>query len=138
MTQPDLEDCQSVLEDGEEDQWRQVHPNFLDGDVVAREAFVGTPGATDEISTARAAVVSAAEACRHHRQTLKLETTGSWPVSVDAANSAGARVIDDSQCEGIATPGHSLIDMRGMTKSDRRKARTELAAHTTARGPSFT
>lgn len=137
-TGPEPEDCQSILDDPLEDQWRQIHPTFLDGDVVAREAFVGTPGATDEVSTARGALVSAASACTYHRHVLKLETAGSWPVTVSAVTEAGARVIDDSSCDGVDTPGHSFIDLRGLSKAERRRARSELAARATVRGPSYT
>jgi hypothetical protein len=137
MTKPDLKECQIILEDLDEDQWRQVHPRFVDGDVVSREAFVGTPGASDEVSTARGAVVSAAAACEHHRQTLGLETAGSWPLSVDQVDRSHSRVVDDSACEGVETPGHSFIDLRGLSKGERREARTALAAHATIRGPSF-
>jgi hypothetical protein len=125
------------LEDRDEDQWRQVHPRFVDGDVVSREAFAGTSSASDEVSTARGAIVSAAAACEYHRHSLGLASAGSWPVSIDQVDRSGARVIDDSGCDEIETPGHSFIDLRGMSKADRRKVRTALAAHATARGPSF-
>lgn len=67
-----------------------------------------------------------------------LATAGSWPVSVARVDEVEGRVIDDSACEGVETPGHSFIDLRGLSKSERRKARTELAAYVTARGPSYT
>ena len=135
--QPELESCEFLLEDGDEDQWRQIHPRFLDGDVVSREAFVGTSGASEEVSTTRSSTVTAEEAYRHHSENLKLRTGGSWPVAVDEVGKVGSRVVDDSGCDGVDTPGHSFLDLRGLSKVDRRRARTQLAAHATARGRSF-
>ena len=136
-TPPDLAACQSLIDEGGELQWRQVHPKFVDGDVIAREAFVGTPEATDEVSTTRASVVSGEEAYRHHSDHRGLQTAGSWGIAVHEAQDAQCRVVDDSNCEGVDTPGHSFLDMRDLSKSERRKARNEWAAIATARGRSF-
>lgn len=130
----DLDECQTLVEDGEEKQWRQVHPRFIDGEVVSREAFVGTPGASDQVSTARASITTSEEAYRHHREGLGLESDGTWAVTVAEAGEADCRVVDDSACDGVDTPGHSFIDMRGLSKAARRTARTRLAAWATARG----
>lgn len=130
----DLDGCQLIVEDGDESQWRQIHPRFVDGDVISREAFVGTPGASDEVSTARASVTTSEAAYRHHREELGLESCGTWAVTVTEVGEAGCRVIDDAACEGVDTPGHSFLDMRGLSRAARRTARTELATRATTRG----
>lgn len=130
----DLDECQSAVDDGDECQWRQVHPRFVDGTVVSREAFVGTPGASDEISTVRAAVATAEAAYRHHCEVLGLEASGTWAITVAEATQANCQIVDDAACDGVDTPGHSFVDMRALSKSARRTARTELAARATARG----
>lgn len=136
-TPPNLTACQSLVDTDDELQWRQVHPNFVDGDVVAREAFVGTPGATDEVSTTRASAVSGEEAYRYHSEQLGLGSAGSWGIAADEVQAEQCRVVDDSDCQGVDTPGHSFIDMRSLTKSERRKARTKWASIATKRGRTY-
>jgi hypothetical protein len=142
MTQPSGDpSCRVRVEDDDELQWRQVHPRYLEkranGPLVSRDAFVGTPAATREVSTARSSVVSAEEAYEYHRDQLGLKTEGAWAVSVREATSVGCPVVDDSECDGVNTPGHSFIDMRALNKSDARKARNELATRANERGRSF-
>ncbi len=133
-TWPDLNQCEAPLDKRKEVQWRQVHPNFVDRGVVARDAFVGTPDATGEVSTVRSATRSAEDAYTFHTVALALSSAGSWGVTVAEADQTGCRCVDDVECEGVDTPGHSYVDMRGLAKASRKVARTELAAVATARG----
>jgi hypothetical protein len=129
-----LRDCEFEIRDTAESQWRQVHPQFVDGDFVSSEAFVGVPGERDEVSTVRSALRSAAEAYEHYVGTLGLASAGCWATSVAEITEAGSRAVADHDCDHVETPGHSYIDMRGMTKAQKRITRAALAAAATGRG----
>lgn len=132
----ELEPCELVLEGDAERLWRQVHPEFVQGDMVLAGAFVGTPTARSKVSTVRSSVRTAKQAFDHHT-TLDLTSAGSWPITVEEVNLVGCRAIDDAACEGVETPGHSYIDMRGLSKRDRKLARATLARGATERGRQF-
>ncbi|MCP9491403.1 MAG: hypothetical protein MSC31_16245 [Solirubrobacteraceae bacterium MAG38_C4-C5] len=132
----ELEPCEFVLEDDAERLWRQVHPEFVQGHVVLAGAFVGTPTARSKVSTVRSSVRTAKQAFDHHT-TLGLTSAGSWAITVDEMNVAGCQAIDDAACEGVETPGHSYIDMRGLSKPARKLARATLAQRATQRGRQF-
>lgn len=133
----ELKRCEVALDEGPEWLWRQVHPNFVSGDLVSAEAFVGTPEARSEVSTVRSSVRTAEQAFVYHTTDLGLASAGSWAVSVDEVKATGSRAIDDAECDGVETPGHSYVDMRGLEKSDRRIARASLAKRATDRGRQF-
>jgi hypothetical protein len=132
----ELEPCELVLEDKAERLWRQVHPEFVQGHVVLAGAFAGTPRDRSKVSTVRSSVRTAKQAFDHYT-TLSLTSAGSWAITVDEVNVAGCRAIDDAECEGVETPGHSYIDMRGLSKPARRVARATLAQRATQRGRQF-
>ena len=127
-------DCKEVVDADGELQWRQVHPKFVDGGLVSRDAFVGTPAARGEVSTARSSIVTAADAYDFHRNTLSLESAGTWGVTVAEVGLTQCLVIDDSQCDGVDAPGHSYIDMTDLSRAESRKARSVLASLATDRG----
>lgn len=129
-----LAECESKIDDVDELQWRQVHPRFVDGDVVSQEAFVGTPGATDEVSSTRSSGVTAAQAYAHFVNVLELSSAGTWAVTVGEVEHGGARCVDDAGCEGQETPAHSYLDLRHLSKAQRKAVRAHLAAAATARG----
>lgn len=136
-TPPRLKECEELVEDGDELQWREVNPQWVDRRLVARDAFVGAGGFTEEVSTARASVVTAAVAHVHFVEVLGLQSIGTWAVTVAEVQLTGARVVDDADCDDVEIPGHSYIDLRGMTRSQKREARAQLAAFATSRGRCF-
>lgn len=133
-TGSDLRDCESVVEEGAELQWRQVHPTFLKNGVVSQEAFVGTPQDRDQASTVRSSKRTADEAYAHHTGALQLSSAGTWAASVDEITQVGCRVIDDADCDDVDVPGHSYIDFAGLTKAAKKAARFELARLAQLRG----
>lgn len=130
-----LRDCESEISDSDAVQWRQVHPNYVDGDLVSMEAFVGTPDATRQVSTAQEAQVTAQEA--HEEYVALNPSAGSWPVAVSDIEDAGCRCVDDSSCPDSQLTGHSYIDMRHLEKKPRKGARMKLAAAATASGRTY-
>jgi hypothetical protein len=131
---PALRGCESLISESDELQWRQVHPRFVDGGVVSEQAFVGTPDDRECVSTSRESKTTAAEAHNHHSSVLGLSSAGTWAVSVTEIEGCLARAVDDDQCPDVETPAHSFIDLRGMTKPEKRRARAELAVAANSRG----
>lgn len=132
---PALDDCETLIELGEEFEWRQIKPQHLDEDFDGAHI---TPLAFQDdsrcVSTSRSSKVTAAGAYEHHVNVARLASEGTWAVSVDEIHAASCRAIDDSDCDGVDTPGHSFIDMRALGRNQRKTARVELATKATARG----
>lgn len=132
-----LRDCELVIEDPPELQWRQVHPQWVDHGLVASDAFAGVEGSRATISTVRSMACSAAQAHRFYVESLGLLSAGTWAVTVSEVVEVLGRVVDDAACDDVDTPGHSFIDLRGLTRAQRRVARATLAARATSRGRQF-
>jgi hypothetical protein len=131
---PDLVDCELEIESSGELQWRQVHPRFVDVDVVSEQAFVGTSDDRERVSTARASKTTAANAHAYFVTVLGRSSAGTWAVSVAEIAGSLCRAVDDEACHDVETPAHSYIDLRGLSKPERRQARAELATAANARG----
>jgi len=98
----ELKRCEVALDEGPEWLWRQVHPNFVSGDRVSAEAFVGTPEARSEVSTVRSSVRIAEQAFVYHTTALGLASAGSWAVSVDEVKATGSRAIGEDLVDSCA------------------------------------
>ena len=127
----ELRDCEEVIADPDELQWRQVKAMHLDPETyeVRGVAFQDNSRC---VSTSRSSIVDAASAMATHLA-LGLRTEGTWAVSVAEVEAAGCRVVADNECDDVEVPGHSYIDMRNLDKNARKIARAELATRATAR-----
>lgn len=134
MTDGELRDCEYELDDADELLWRQVHPRFVRDGVVAAEGFVGPKPGTSEISVVRSSVRSSDLARTYHTETLGLDSAGTWAVSVSEVLDGQGRSIDDANCPDVDTPGHAYVDLRLLSKNERKQARVVLAAAATNRG----
>jgi hypothetical protein len=132
---PVLDDCETLIETGEELQWRQINPQHLDSDLNgAHITPLAFQDSTRRVSTSRSSLISAAQAYDYHVNVAQRASAGTWAVSVDEIKAASCRAIDDRACDGVETPAHSYIDMRGLDRTQRRVARVELATRATVRG----
>jgi hypothetical protein len=132
---PELRDGEFQLTDPSELLWRQVNPIWYNNGVVSDLAFRPSSSDGGLLSTSRESRQSATAAFEHHTLILRLKSVGTWGVSVNEVDQAGARAIDDSRCgEQPMPPGHASIDMRPHERKDARAIRTTLAARATARG----
>src|SRR4051812_26746092 len=100
MTTPvwaSLQTCEQVIAPSDERLWRQIHPNWLDGDLVSTEAFAGTSASRDRVSTARETVVSAKQA---HDEYVRsgFASSGTWAVLANEVHRANCRSVDDADC----------------------------------------
>lgn len=132
---PALEDCENLLDDREEEFWRQVHPNHVSAEGhVSPEGFTGTPDDRYRVSGASSTSTTAEEAYAYHTEVLELSSSGSWAVAVGDVLEEGCRCVDDSACEEVDTPGHVYVDMRGLDRGGQRAARAAFAAAATLKG----
>ncbi len=129
----DLLECETVISNESELQWRQVKGTYLDRETCAvLEMAFQANGYV--VSTSRSSVVDAKAAMEAHLANGR-DSMGTWAVSVAEVSSLGCRVIDDQACDEVETPGHSYIDMRSLgNKGLRRAVRVELATFATTRG----
>ena len=117
--------------------WRQVHPRFVDDDVVGVGAFVGVNHDHDRVSTALDGLQTARGAYSFHVEVLGLDSAGTWPVTTATVDRGGARTVYDAESECApdpCPPGHANIDMRALAKAQRRVLRFSLATEATDRG----
>jgi hypothetical protein len=107
----ELQSCESVVDEAEELQLRQVHPEFVKDDGRLRpQAFRGTSDDRLAVSTVRGSQVSAEDACSRHLA-LGRKSAGTWGVNGTEVASVGGRVLDDANCDGNEVPHHSTIDL---------------------------
>ncbi|MBA2347881.1 MAG: hypothetical protein H0V81_06245, partial [Solirubrobacterales bacterium] len=107
---------------------------FVRDGVIAAEGFVGPQPGTSEISVVRSAVRSSVQARAHHTERLGLDSAGTWAVSVSEVLKSEGRSIDDAECPDVDTPGHAYVDLRLLSRKERKRARVVLAAAATNRG----
>lgn len=134
MTDGELRDCEQEITEAGELLWRQVHPRFVRDGVVIAEGFVGPQPGTSEISVVRSSVRSSVQARAHHTERLGLDSAGTWAVSVGEVVEAQGRSIDDAECPEVETPGHAYVDLRLLSRNERKRARVVLATAATNRG----
>ena len=141
---PSLRDCEVELTDPDELWYRQGNPNLLvtDGTEIGELAFRCTADDNGCLSGARSTKQSA-EGAYHERNDSKPGSSGgTWAISVGEIQTVGARCIDDSECPPPATvptwpKGHAYLDMRPMSKTERRDLRESLALIANARERRF-
>jgi hypothetical protein len=132
-----LRSCEKVVPDSDELQWREVHPQWVADGLIARDAFVGVHTSRAEVSTVRSSRRTAEQAHLHYVEHLGLQSAGTWAVAVGEVLEVDGRVVDDSACDDVDTPGHSFIDLRSLTRPQQKAARVHLAARATSRGRQY-
>lgn len=119
--------------------WRQVHPQFVDDDIVGVGAFVGVSDDRQRVSTSLDGVQTSAGAYAFH-VALGLESAGTWPVTTRTVADGGGRTVYDAEAECHPTPcppGHAVIDMRVLMKRQQKELRSSLAAEATTQGCAY-
>jgi hypothetical protein len=111
---PPLHDKEFVIEDDEK-LWRQIHPTWLDGDIVTKLAFL--PGASDDgqLSVSRESKVTAEGAFKEFVEDFGNESIGVLATNVVDAIHSSLRVVDDADSPTAPNPtpkGHAYIDFR--------------------------
>lgn len=136
MDWPALESGEFVLDDTDELLWRQVHPQWVDGGVISSQAFKPNSGDGGQMSVSRESKQTAQGAFEFHTRDARLQSAGTWAVTLGEVHSQNYRAVDDSDSLLGATlsPGHAYIDTRIHGSSKQRKAAGALSRLATARG----
>lgn len=121
----------SELHDEAELLFRQVHPNFIDDGEPSSQAFRPTTKDQGKLSVSRSSKTSPENAFRHHTETLKLKSGGSWAVSVGEALGVQLHSFDDPLREN---PAHAFVDFRQLSRRDAEARSKVLLAHARVRG----
>lgn len=132
-----LEPDEVELLDVDEQYFRQCHPSFIEDGLPSTMMFRDFPRDQGKLSGSRSSKTTEDQAYYFHTTSLELESAGTWAVSVEEVQGSGSRVVDDSDSAigpDPCPPGHSYIDMRPLSKGDRKRLRNRLIIETRRRG----
>lgn len=131
---------EEVVDDAAQVLWRQVHPDYIDEEIVGRGAFRGVSGDRERVSTSLDGLQTAEGAYRFHVERLQLVSAGTWSVTAGTVAQVGGTTVYDAESECApdpCPPGHANIDLRSLTEPARKQARARLAAEATDLGCGF-
>lgn len=134
-TWPELQDCESQVDDPDELYLRQISSrNVSDGEVNGL-AFRCTDADNGKLSGVRSSKQSAEGAYL----SFPGLSVGTWGVSIDEVAEIDLRVVDDETCPDAQRPkGHAYLDMRRLEGKAAREMRdfrrTQLAYLAMQRG----
>lgn len=138
MAIPDLRPCEVLLVPTEDVLLRNVHPSFIDGELLSSQAFGPNTGDEGQLSVAQAAIVQSLHAYMDYTVTRGLKSVGVWAVSTLEVDGLGARSVDDRACDASLPEGHAYVDFRDLTskRAEKRRA-TALRDAAQLRGCQF-
>jgi hypothetical protein len=136
MEWPALDPAEFELDDPDERLWRQVHPQYHDNGVLSSQAFRPNSGDNGLLSTSREQKQTAVGAYEFHVNEAKLQSDGTWAVTVGEVVGQSCRALDDGDAVlgRLLPPGHTSIDMRAHGSSGQRKIGTALSRLAARRG----
>jgi hypothetical protein len=120
--------------------YRQVNPNWLLKGVPSSQAFGPTPKDKDKLSVDDASKVSAEGSWRHFTEQLRLQSVGTWAVSMaevedalDLVVAASPKVVAEDPSKD--NPAHCDVDFsRVSSKGQKKRKAQNLAMKATVRG----
>ena len=119
-----------VLVDLAEELYRQVNPNFVQGDMLTSQVFEATRKDQGLLSVNRATKTTAKAAFERFLASGS-RSIGVVAVTVVEVVQVGLKAHEDAQPEDAA---HVVIDFNGKSEGDARRARKQLAVMAQARG----
>jgi hypothetical protein len=138
---PGLVEGEVEIEDRNESLWRQVNSAWVDGDTVAKLAFLPSEKDQLKLSVCRSSKVSAREAYEEYTRDLGLTSVGVLALTTADVITCGLRTIDDKNSIDPPDPcpsGHSYIDFRRIaTNSAMKRAAAALRDAAQAREWAF-
>lgn len=120
----------AVLVTATEELYRQVNPNFVQGETLTSQVFEATKKDQGLLSVTRSSKTTAKEAFERFLA-RKCRSLGVVAVTVAEVTQVGLKAHDDVQPDEAA---HAVIDFNGMSESAARRARKQLAIVAQARG----
>lgn len=137
----DLESCEAeLLDDEQEDLFRQIPPHHWDGQVGRPRAAAFGPSDADQgkASYSRSTKVTPEESRTWHDDNARSASMGVFKVTVDEVVKAALRAVDDSGCPvpdgDKRAPGHCFVDFQHVDKKEQRRLRGILLTHALAWG----
>lgn len=119
------------------DMYRQIHPSWVQHSRVTSMAFKPTKKDDKKLSVANSGKTTAEAAFKHHTETLKRPSLGSWGLSVKFINESELKCFEDPVTTDPKDPAHSFLDFQGLTNTQVEQRAAKLANHARDRGPLF-
>jgi hypothetical protein len=120
-----------LLTDLDEVLFRQVHPSWLDNGEPTSQAFAPTPKDEGRLSIAQGSLTSAENAYKHYTTVQRLESAGTWAVTVGEAAAVELESFDDHEDD---PPAHGFIDFGGLSRRAAKRKAMVLAGQARQRG----
>ncbi|MCS1407242.1 MAG: hypothetical protein M2R45_00399 [Verrucomicrobia subdivision 3 bacterium] len=109
---------------------RQIHPNWIQDDVITSQAFTPTPKDSQELSVYDGDQITPEQSWNHYTDTLKNVSAGVVAVAVSECKGAGTTARPDPE----PFPQHAVIDFGSLSRSKTKKIGKILAKHARERG----
>ena len=110
--------------------YRQVHPNWIEDDLLTSQTFAPTPKDELRLSVYDGDGVSASSSWVHYTS-QGLLSSGVVAVTLEECECLGLRVIPDPR---PGSPHHALIDFTGLSGGQRKRRAQRLTAAAEERG----
>lgn len=110
---------------------RQVHPNFMDGDVPTSVAFRPFPNDKEKLSVYDGDLITPEDSYLHWTTQLGNRSAGVWGVDNHEVTKSGLSSAPDPLPDN---PAHALIAFTGLSDKEQRKRAKLLLADAIARG----
>ena len=120
----------AVLTEGSEELFRQVHPKFVNGDVLSGQVFEAMKKDQGLLSVNRSSM-TAAKAAFERFLAGGFQSVGVVAVTVAECGQVGLKAHEDPLADD---PSHAVIDYNGKTDGEARRARKQLALMAQSRG----
>lgn len=119
------------LTDSEELLYRQVHPSWVQDGVPSSQAFRPTKKDAGMLSIALGSKTTPEGVFNHHTQVLKLQSAGTWAVTVAEVAGAGLSSYEQPRDD---SPDHGFIDFRELGRGQTERSAKLLLANARERG----
>jgi hypothetical protein len=119
------------LTDTTEMLYRQVHPSWVRDGRPSSQAFTPTKKDADNLSVDRSTLISAEDAFTLHVQGRRLESAGTWAVTVEECENLTLGCFSSpttSPPDIVDDPAHANIDFSGLPSRGRKEAAGALLA----------
>lgn len=118
---------------------RQVHPSHIQDGELTSAAFKPFPKDRERLSVDRDTLSSAKESYLRHTQEKRLESAGTWSVSVEECLDLSLPAIEDPvEIDGVSNLAHCLICFDAHSSNQQRRKAKKLRDKAVARKATYT
>lgn len=119
------------LQNLQEPLYRQVPPPWVDDNQPTSQAFRPTKKDKGELSVALGSLTTPQGAYVHHTVALKLQSAGTWALTVGEARQASLQSFAQPLAD---SPAHGFIDFKGLSRKEAERRSKLLVSKARARG----